>query len=50
MGCSHCLVDSVIDGSMVMVSAFVPSAAEAMGGSAVNLHPTVVTGVWLAQG
>ena len=34
---SYGTVDNIIDSSMAVVSAFAPSAAEAMGGGAINL-------------
>ena len=39
MGCSHCPVDNIIDGSMAMVLAFTPSAAEAIGWQSRQLAP-----------
>ena len=43
-------MDNIIDGSMVMVMTLTPSAAETMCGGNINLHSTMVTGVWPAQG
>ena len=50
MGCRQSTVDNVIDSSMASVTALTPSAAEAVYGSAINLHTTVVTGVGAAKG
>ena len=50
MGCRHCAVDDVVDSSMALVTALPPFAAEAVHGSAINLHTTVLTGVGTAKG
>ena len=44
LGCRQCTVDDVVDSSMTLVTALTPFAAEAMHGSAINQHATVVTG------
>ena len=51
MGCRYCVVDDVVDSSVVaLVTALTPFAAKAMCGSAINLHTTVVTCVGAAKG
>ena len=50
MGRRHCAVDNVVDSGMTLVTALTPFAAKAVGGSAFNLHTTVVTGVGAAKG
>ena len=49
LGCRQCTVDNVVDNSMTLVTALTPFAAEAVRGSAINLHATVVTGVGAAK-
>ena len=49
MSCRHHAVDDVIDSSVALVMALTPFAAEAVRGSAINLHTTVVTGVGTAK-
>ena len=48
-GCRHCIMDNVVDSSMMLVTALTPSAAELVHGSAINLHTTVVTGVGVSK-
>ena len=50
MGRRHCVVDNLIDRSMTLVTTLAPFAAEAVGGSAVDLCTTMVTGVGAAKG
>ena len=49
MGCGQCTVDDVVDSSMTLETALVPSAADAVHDSAVNLRTTVVAGVGVAK-
>ena len=42
-------MDDVVDTSMALVTALTPFTAEAVRGSAINLHATVVTGVGVAK-